>query len=127
MREQIGVAIGSVVVSMLPVSIILAIFALIEEGFGEAIVAFFSSFFWISMVSLFVAMFIGTPVYLLLRFCRLNNWFVVVFVGSVVGALVGIRLFPYGSPLHLGIIFSAFGGYGAAAYKFGADHTRSDE
>ena len=101
MREQIGVAIGSVVVSMLPISIILAIFALIEEGFGEAIVAFFSSFFWISMVSLFVAMFIGTPVYLLLRFCRLNNWFVVVFVGSVVGALVGIRLFPYGSPLHL--------------------------
>ena len=127
MREQIGMAIGSVVVSMLPVSLMFAIFALFEEGFGVAIVTLFSSLFWMTMVSLFVALFIGTPVYLLLRFWRLNNWFVVVFAGSVVGALVGIWLFPYGSPFHLGIIFGAFGGYGAAAYKFGVDHTRSEE
>lgn len=127
MREQIGVAIGSVFVSMLPFPIVFGIIAVFEEGPGAAIVGFFGLLFWMGIISVLVAVFIGTPIYFLLSYLKLNNWLIVVLVGGVVGALVGIQLFPYGSPLHSGIIFGAFGGYCAAAYKFGADHIRSEE
>ena len=125
-RNQIGQAIGSVVVSMLPIPLLFAIIAVFEEGLGEAIVSFFSSLFWITMVSLVVALFIGTPIYLLLRYCKLNNWIILVLVGGIVGALVGLWLFPYGATLHVSSIFGLFGAYASAAYKFGAEHTRAE-
>ena len=125
-RKQIGLAIGSVVVSMLPIPILFAIIAIFEEGLSEAITSFFSSLFWITAVSLIVALFIGTPIYLLLRYCKLNNWFILVLVGGVVGALVGNWLFPYGSTLHVCSIFALFGAYASAAYKFGAERISAE-
>ena len=123
-REQIAVAIGSVFVSMLPIPILFGIIALFEEGLGAAIVSLFSSLFWISMVSILVSVFIGTPIYLLLRYCKLNNWITVVLVGGAIGALVGNWLFPYSSTLVVCGVFGLFGAYASAAYKFGAEHIR---
>ena len=106
---------------MFPIPVIVALFAAIEEGIGEAIIAFFSLGFWVLLTSLFSAAILGTPIYIFLRIIKCNNWLLVAIMGGVVGAFVGVWLFPYGSKPHIGAAFGFIGAYAGIAYKYGAE------
>ena len=94
---------------MLPIPLFVALWVGINGGFGEGVAALFQWGFWVVIVSLLTASFIGTPVCLLLYHMGIDRWSVIVLAGGLIGAGVGIWLFPHSDQLYLGATFGAGG------------------
>ena len=126
-NEIIGNGIGSVVVSMLPIPFGVAIFTGIQSGFSEALVVLLMWLFWVGIISLLASIFIGTPIYLILKCARLNSWISMLVAGAIVGAGIGLYLFPYGDKFYTLAILGGIGAYGAVAYKYGAENLSANK